>query len=81
MKTIIREYEIDEVGYDLYVFGKLLNEYVIEDDLTLFVYDNCHKIYIVEDKDDIESVKKMWGEDTKFYNKNMGRNLSFKIYK
>ena len=45
MKTIIREYEIDEVGYDLYVFGKLLNEYVIEDDLTLFVYDNCHKIY------------------------------------
>ena len=26
MKTIIREYEIDEVGYDLYVFGKLLNE-------------------------------------------------------
>ncbi len=68
MKTIIREYEIDEVGYDLYVFGKLLNEYVIEDDLTLFVYDNCHKIYIVEDKDDIESVKEMWGEDTKFYN-------------
>ena len=68
MKTIIKEYEIDSVDYDLCNFGKLLNEYVIEDDLTLFVYDNCHKIYLVEDKEDIESVKENWGEDTIFYN-------------
>ena len=68
MKTIIKEYEVDEVGYDFYVFGKLLNEYVIEDDLTLFVYDGCHKIYLVEDKEDIESVKELWGDDTIFYN-------------
>ena len=70
MKTIIREYSLDNT--DLYdyedKFGKLLNEYIIEDDLTLFVFDNCHKIYLVEDKEDIESVKETWGEDTIFYN-------------
>lgn len=49
-------------------FNELLNEYIIEDDLTLFVFDNCHKIYLVEDMDDIESVKETWGEDTIFYN-------------
>ena len=56
MKTIIREYELEEdINGELCIFGDLLNEYEIEDDLTLFVYDNCHKIYIVEDKEDIES--------------------------
>lgn len=69
MKTIIREYELEEdINGELCIFGDLLNEYEIEDDLTLFVYDDCHKIYIVEDKEDIESVKKMWGEKTIFYN-------------
>lgn len=69
MKTIIREYELEEdINGELCIFGDLLNEYEIEDDLTLFVYDGCHKIYIVEDKKDIESVKEMWGEETIFYN-------------
>ena len=70
MKTIIKEYSLKNT--DLYdydeEFDKLLNEYVIDDDLTLFVFDNCHKIYLVEDMDDIESVKETWGEDTIFYN-------------
>lgn len=33
-----------------------------------FVYDNCHKIYIIEDKEDIENVKKVWGKNEIFYN-------------
>lgn len=76
MKLIIKEYSFKEdedynVMYDEYdnpIFDELLQETIIEDELTLFVYDNCHKIYLVEDKDDIESVKSMWGEDTIFYN-------------
>lgn len=64
MKTIIKEYKVDDFGNNI----ELTNEYIIEDDLTLFVYDNCHKIYLIEDKDDIEEVKKTWGEDTIFYN-------------
>ena len=68
MKLIIREYETgEEIGYDEYKYGKLENEYEI-DELCLFVFDNCHKFYIVEDIDDIENVKKTWGEDTIFYN-------------
>ena len=70
MTTIIREYSLKNT--DLYdyeeEFDELLNEYEIEDDLTLFVFDNCHKIYLVEDKDDIEDIKNTWGEDTIFYN-------------
>lgn len=64
MKTIIKEYKVDDFGNNI----ELTNEYIIEDDLTLFVYDNCHKIYLIEDKEDIESVKKTWGKDTIFYN-------------
>ncbi len=32
----------------------------------LFVFDGCHKIYLVDD-DDVEDVKKNWGDDTQFY--------------
>lgn len=68
MKLIIREYEQgEEIGYDEYEYGELVNEYEI-DELALFVFDDCHKIYIIEDKDDIASAKEKWGEDTKFYN-------------
>lgn len=31
-----------------------------------FVYDGCHKIYVVEE-DDIQEVYKMWGEHTCIY--------------
>lgn len=58
MKTIIREYELEEdINGELCIFGDLLNEYEIEDDLTLFAYDGCHKIYIIEDKEDREQAK------------------------
>lgn len=70
MTTIIKEYSLKNT--DLYdyedEFDELLNEYEIEDDLTLFVFDGCHKIYLVEDKDDIEDIKNTWGENTIFYN-------------
>lgn len=64
---IIKEYSMKEVDNGFYENDELVNQYEI-DDLALFVYDNCHKIYIVEDKDDIESVKNMWGDYTIFYN-------------
>lgn len=75
MKLIIKEYSLEEdenynIMYDENdnpIFDELLNEYEI-DELALFVYDGCHKIYIVEDKEDIEDVKKTWGEDEIFYN-------------
>lgn len=62
MKVIIKEYERDEFGD----YGKLINEYVVSD-VCSFVYDNCHKIYIVEDNDDIQSVKELWGENEIFH--------------
>ena len=68
MKLIIKEYSLGkENGYDEYEYGELENEYEI-DELALFVFDGCHKIYIVEDQDDIASVKEMWGEDEIFHN-------------
>lgn len=57
MKLIIEEY--DENYYNL------INKYKIRD--KYFVYDGCHKIYIIEDEDDIKSVKQLWGENEKFY--------------
>ena len=64
---VIKEYEIieDETGMDKR--GNLLNTYEL-DGLSLFVYDGCHKIYIIEDHNDIESVKQLWGADEIFYN-------------
>lgn len=59
---IIREYYVQE--YDEKE-RTLENEYKIED--KLFVYDGCHKIYLVEDENDIEEVKRDWGENEKFY--------------
>jgi hypothetical protein len=64
---IINEYSMMEDDYGNYKRAELANTYEI-DSLSLFVYDGCHKIYIVEDQDDIESVKQLWGEDTIFYN-------------
>ena len=34
---------------------------------TSFVYDNCHKIYIIEDLEDVKSVYEVWGENETFY--------------
>lgn len=59
MKVIIREYE--------YESEKLIKESYV-DELTLFVWDECHRIYLVENQNDIESVKQTWGDDTIFYN-------------
>lgn len=64
---IINEYPIIEDMYGNYIRDKLANTYEL-DSLSLFVYDGCHKIYIVEDQDDIKSVKEVWGNDTTFYN-------------
>lgn len=65
-KMIIREYSLIDEGFDNYVFDKLENEYEI-DEFTAFVFDGCHKIYLVEDMEDVEDVKKKWGKDEKFY--------------
>lgn len=68
MEVIIREYEYEN-DYDYendYKNRKLLNESYI-DGLTLFVWDGCHKIYLVENMNDIKSVKETWGKDTTFY--------------
>ena len=68
MKTIIKEYELEEdINGELCIFGDLLNEYEIEDDLTLFVYDGCHKIYILEDMNDYKKVCDVWGEGEPIY--------------
>lgn len=32
-----------------------------------FVWDDCHKIYIVEDEDDIQSVRETWNKDETIY--------------
>ena len=34
---------------------------------TSFVYDNCHKIYIIEDLEDVKSVYEIWGENETFH--------------
>lgn len=58
---IIKIQELD------YTTGEITKESIITDTLTLFVWDDCHKIYLVQDHDDVESVKSTWGEDTLFY--------------
>lgn len=63
----IDEYSMIEDEYGYYQRAELANSYEI-DSLSLFVYDGCHKIYIVEDQDDIESVKQTWRVDETFYN-------------
>ena len=32
-----------------------------------FVYDNCHKIYIIESIADVENVLDVWGNNETFY--------------
>ena len=44
----------------LYINGVLVNG-------ASFVYDNCHKIYIIEDLEDVKSVYEVWGENEVFY--------------
>ena len=34
---------------------------------TSFVYDNCHKIYIIEDMEDVKSIYEIWGKNVVFY--------------
>lgn len=57
-RIIIKELTEDVV--DLYYINKVN----IVDDALGFVWDECHKIYIVEDIDDLRSVRETWGEDT-----------------
>lgn len=42
-----------------------VNDVLVEG--TSFVYDNCHKIYIIEDLEDVKSVYEIWGEDEIFH--------------
>lgn len=64
---VIKEYSLIENEYGEYVENELVNKYEVND-LALFVYDGCHKIYIVEDMQDIKSVRETWGKDEIFYN-------------
>ena len=59
-KIIIKELTEDVV--DLYYVSKTS----IVDALG-FVWDECHKIYIVEDEDDIQDIQKTWSKDTTIY--------------
>lgn len=59
---VIKEYYVCEYDEER---NELENEYEV--DAELFVFDGCHKIYLVEDEDDIKSVKEMWGENEKLY--------------
>ncbi len=61
---IIKEYSTKE-GYIFDERDELENEYEVN--AKSFVFDDCHKIYIVEDEDDIEDIKKTWGENETFY--------------
>ena len=65
----IKEYSMIEDDYGNYKRAELSNTYELDSSL-LFVYDDCHKIYIVEDQDDVESVKQMWNVDETFYSIN-----------
>lgn len=56
-RIIIKELTEDVV--DLYYISKVSSVYALG-----FVWDKCHKIYIVEDEDDIQSINETWGEDT-----------------
>ena len=60
---IINEYLIVEDEQ----IAELVNSYELDSSLQ-FVYDDCHKIYIVEDQDDIDSIKQTWRADETFYN-------------
>lgn len=57
--------KIQELDYET---KEITKESVITDEFTLFVWDNCHKIYLIQDQEDIKSAKELWGEDTIFYN-------------
>ncbi len=57
--------KIQELDYET---KEITKESVITDDLTLFVWDNCHKIYLIQDQEDIESAKEILGDDIIFYN-------------
>lgn len=66
MRLLIREHTYEDINTNPRVV-KWLNDYLIDNPETLFVWNGCHKIYLVENQNDIESVKQTWGTDTIFY--------------
>ena len=46
---------------------EVLNEHIITGDSTRFVWDGCHKIYLVETEQDVLDVKELCGEDEILY--------------
>ena len=43
-----------------------INDKTISPDFIGFVFDGCHKIYLVKESD-LESVEEIWGEDEPVY--------------
>ena len=57
-RIIIKELTENEDNEDIFYISKVNIVGAIG-----FVWDSCHKIYIVEDEDDIQSIRDTWSKD------------------
>lgn len=61
-RIIIKELTENEDNEDLFYINKVNIVNALG-----FVWDDCHKIYIVEDNNDIQSIRETWNKDETIY--------------